>query len=60
VTYEGYPRKCYTLTMSEYKEGFQDGYTYAKEELVEKLSEVEGLDSWTLEVICDMIERNKL
>ena len=46
--------------MSDYKEGFQDGYIYAKEEIVEKLSEVEGLDSWTLEVICDMIERNKL
>ena len=46
--------------MSDYKEGFQDGYIYAKEELVEKLSEAEGLDSWTLEVICDMIERNEL
>ena len=46
--------------MSDYKEGFQDGYIYAKEEIVEKLSEVEGLDSWTLEVICDMIEKNKL
>jgi len=60
VTCKGHPRRCYTLTMSDYKEGFQDGYIYAKEELVEKLSEVEGLDSWTLEVICDMIERNKL
>ena len=46
--------------MEQYKEGFQDGYTYAKEELVEKLSEAEGLDSCTLEVICDMIERNEL
>ena len=46
--------------MTDYKEGFQDGYTYAKEEIVDKLSEVEGLGSWTIEVICDMIERNKL
>lgn len=46
--------------MEQYKEGFQDGYTYAKEEIVEKLSEVQGLDSWTIEVICDMIEKNKL
>ena len=46
--------------MEQYKEGFQDGYTYAKEEIVDKLSEVEGLDSWTVERICDMIERNEL
>ena len=60
MTSEGYPRNCYTLTMEQYKEGFQDGYTYAKEELVDKISEVEGLDSWTVERICDMIERNEL
>jgi hypothetical protein len=46
--------------MSDYKEGFKDGYIYAKEELVERLSEVEGLDSWTIEQICNMIESNKL
>jgi hypothetical protein len=46
--------------MSEYKEGFQDGYVYAREELAEKISEVDGLDSWTIEQICDMIERNKI
>jgi hypothetical protein len=46
--------------MEQYKEGFHDGYTYAKEEFVDKLSEVEGLDSWTVERICDMIERNEL
>ena len=60
MTSERYPRKCYTRAMSEYKEGFQDGYIYAKEEIVEKLLEVQGLDSWTLECICDMIERNEL
>jgi len=46
--------------MSEYKEGFQDGYIFAKEELVERLSEIQGLDDWTIEQICDMIERNKI
>ena len=46
--------------MSEYKEGFQDGYIFAKEELIERLSEIEGLDDWTIQQICDMIESNKL
>lgn len=46
--------------MSEYKEGFTDGYIFAKEELVERLSEIEGLDSWTIDQICNMIESNKL
>jgi hypothetical protein len=46
--------------MEQYKEGFQDGYLFAKEELVDRLSEVEGLDDWTIDQICDMIERNKL
>ena len=46
--------------MNDYKEGFQDGYTYAKEELVDKLSEIQDLDIWTIERICDMIERNEL
>jgi len=46
--------------MTEYKEGFQDGYLFAKEELVDRLSEVEGLDDWTIDQICNMIESNKL
>ena len=46
--------------MEQYKEGFQDGYIFAKEELVERLSEVEGLDDWTVDQICNMIESNKL
>jgi hypothetical protein len=46
--------------MEQYKEGFTDGYIFAKEELVERLSEVEGLDDWTIEQICNMIESNKL
>jgi hypothetical protein len=46
--------------MEQYKEGFQDGYTYAKEEFVDKLSEIQDLDLWTIERICDMIESYKL
>ena len=46
--------------MSEYKEGFTDGYIFAKEELVERLSEVDGLDDWTVDRICEMIEKNEL
>ena len=46
--------------MEQYKEGFTDGYIFAKEELVERLSEVDGLDDWTVDQICNMIENNKL
>ena len=46
--------------MEQYKEGFQDGYLFAKEELVDRLSEVEGLDDLTIDQICNMIESNKL
>ena len=46
--------------MSDYKDGFQDGYFFAKEELVERLYEVTDLDSWTVDKICEMIESNKL
>ena len=46
--------------MSDYKEGFQDGYLFAKEELVERLYEVTDLDPWTVDKICEMIESNKL
>jgi hypothetical protein len=46
--------------MEQYKDGFVDGYVYAREEILERISEVEGLDSWTIEQICDMIESNKI
>jgi hypothetical protein len=46
--------------MDQYKEGFVDGYAYAREEIFDKISEVEGLDDWTIDQICDMIERNKI
>lgn len=46
--------------MSDYKEGFADGIVFAKEELVEKISQVDGLDPWTIDKICEMIEGNQI
>ena len=48
--------------MSDYKEGFQDGYKYAREEIVEKLREIDikDIDSWLLDRLSDMIENNKI
>jgi hypothetical protein len=46
--------------MEQYKEGFVDGYAYAREEIIEKISEIQELDSWTIERLCDMIESNKI
>ena len=42
------------------KEGFKDGIVFAKEELVEKISQVDGLDPWTIDKICEMIEGNEI
>ena len=48
--------------MSDYKDGFQDGYKYAREELMEKLSEIDiaDIDSWILDRLSEMIEGNQL
>jgi hypothetical protein len=46
--------------MEQSKEGFVDGYAYAREEILDRILEVEGLDSWTIERLCDMIESNKI
>ena len=48
--------------MSEYKDGFNDGYKFAREEMIEKLREIEinDIDSWMLDRLSDMIEGNKL
>ena len=46
--------------MEQYKEGFADGSSYARDEIFSKISEVEGLDSYTIEMICDMLENNKI
>ena len=48
--------------MSDYKEGFTDGYKFAREELMEKLREIDirDIDSWLLNQLADMIEGNDL
>ena len=48
--------------MSDYKEGFQDGYKFAREEMMEKLREIDinDIDTWLLNQLADMIEGNEL
>lgn len=48
--------------MSDYKDGFQDGYKFAREEIIEKLREIDlaDIDSWLLDRLSDMIESNKI
>jgi hypothetical protein len=50
------------VKVSDYKEGFQDGYKFAREELMEKLREIDirDIDSWLLNQLADMIEGNDL
>lgn len=48
--------------MSDYKDGFNDGYKFAREEIIEKLQEIDitDIDSWILDRLADMIEGNTL
>jgi hypothetical protein len=48
--------------MSDYKEGFDEGYKFAREEMIEKLREIDisDIDNWLLDRLADMIEGNKL
>ena len=48
--------------VSDYKDGFDDGYKFAREELMEKLSEIDiaDIDSWILDRLSEMIEGNQL
>ena len=48
--------------MSDYKDGFTDGYKFAREEIVEKLKEIDinDIDTWLLDRLADMIEGNQL
>lgn len=48
--------------MSDYKDGFQDGYKFAREEMMEKLREIDinDIDNWLLDRLADMIENNKI
>jgi hypothetical protein len=48
--------------MSDYKDGFDDGYKFAREEIMEKLAEIDimDIDSWILDRISEMIEGGKI
>jgi len=48
--------------MSDYKEGFDDGVKFAREEMIDKLREINinDIDSWLLDRLADMIEGGKL
>ena len=48
--------------MSDYKDGFQDGYKFARDEIMEKLREIDinDIDNWLLDRLADMIESNKI
>lgn len=48
--------------VSDYKDGFQDGYNFAREEIIDKLREIDisDIDNWLLDRLADMIEGNKL
>ena len=50
------------VNVSDYKEGFQDGYKFAREEMMEKLREIDinDIDTWLLNQLADMIEGNEL
>ena len=48
--------------MSDYKDGFDEGYKFAREEMIEKLREIDisDIDNWLLDRLADLIEGNKL
>jgi len=48
--------------MSDYKDGFNDGYRFAREEIMERLSEIDiaDIDSWILDRLAEMIEGNQI
>ena len=48
--------------MSDYRDGFDDGYKFAREEIIEKLSEIDitYIDSWILDRLSEMMEGGAL
>jgi hypothetical protein len=48
--------------MSDYKDGFEDGSKFAREEMMEKLAEIDiaDIDSWILDRLSEMIEGGTL
>ena len=50
------------LPMSDYRDGFDDGYKFAREEIIDKLREIDvaDIDAFLLDKLSDMIEENKI
>lgn len=48
--------------VSDYRDGFDDGYKFAREEIIEKLREIDiaDIDAFLLDKLSDMIEENKI
>ena len=48
--------------MSDYKDGFTDGVKWAREDLAERLREIDimDIDSWLLDRLSDMIENGDI
>jgi len=48
--------------MSDYKEGYQDGYNFARDEIMDRLREIDinDIDGLILEKISEMIEVNQI
>lgn len=48
--------------MSDYRDGFDDGVKFAREEIIERMREIDiaDIDTWLLDRLADMIESNQL
>ena len=48
--------------MSDYNDGWNEGYKYAREEMIEKLREIpiNDIDAWLLDKLADMIEGHQI
>jgi|LakMenE01Jun11ns_1017448.scaffolds.fasta_scaffold7692402_1 hypothetical protein len=48
--------------MISYEEAFKDGYEFARIDLVEKISELDGsnIDSWTINHLVELIQANQV
>ncbi len=48
--------------MSDYRDGFQDGYKFAREEIIEKIRVIDmaDIDAFLLDRLSDIKESNKI
>lgn len=56
------PRVIQGDKVSDYTDGYEDGYKFAREEIMEKLSEIDiaDIDSWILNKLAEMMEGGSL